>query len=389
LVTTLSRPVTKSNPQVSTSPQELFPSDLKTLQRNYGDSCSKYEQLAEEKLQKSSTIIVSGIGCALRVKNDALSILPGKTHAAGSMATRTLYRGVHGISHIILLADRKGLVTLDALKWANEQDIAITVLDGHGSIIQSLSACHADARLRRAQYTASDNGKAGKISAELVKRKLMGQLETLEQHTELPGKRTEAIELIKTGLAWFNLPTLPPYLLDTDYLRTYEGRIANAYFSTWSYLPIKWEKSVKKTVPPHWQCVTERSSPLSHNHGAWKAVDVCNAILNYAYAILESQCRQALNSIGFDCSCGFLHSDVLYRDSLVYDLMELHRGGVDHLVLKLLATTTFNKGDVMSRPSGEVRFNPQLARYISASCQLPQEGIDVSAKWLKAVVMGE
>lgn len=59
-----------------------------------------------------------------------------------------------------------------------------------------------------------------------------------------------------------------------------------------------------------------------------------------------------------------------------------------HLVLKLLASTTFSKGDVMSRPTGEVRFNPQIARYISASCQLPQEDVNSSAKWLKEVVMG-
>src|SRR5712692_10927123 len=111
MVAIVERPVTKSNPQVSESPQELFPTDLRQLQQNYGQSCSKYEQLTEKRLQKSSTIIVSGIGCALRVHNDALSIFPGKTHAAGSMATRTLYRGVHEISHIILLADRKGLVT--------------------------------------------------------------------------------------------------------------------------------------------------------------------------------------------------------------------------------------------------------------------------------------
>lgn len=383
MVAIVERPVTKSNPQVSESPQELFPSDLRQLQKNYGDSCSKYEQLSEKRLQKSSTIIVSGIGCALRVHNDALSIFPGKTHAAQTQGTITLYRGVHKASHIILLADRKGLVTLDALKWATEQDISITVLDGHGNIVQALSTCHADAKLRRCQYAAD----AGKISAELVKRKITGQLGTLEQHTELPGKRIEAIELIKTGLAWFNLPTLPPYLLDIDYLRTYEGRIANAYFSTWRGLPIKWEKSIKKTVPPHWQCVTDRGSPLSHNHGARWAVCPAMAILNYAYAILETQVRQALNTVGFDVSAGYLHADQQYKDALVFDLMELHRGGVDHLVLKLLGSTTFNKGDVMSRPTGEVRFNPQIARYISASCQLLQEDVNSSAKWLQSVVV--
>ncbi len=306
------------------SSQELFPADLKTLQRNYGDSCSKYEQLSEKKLQKSSTIIVSGIGCALRVKNDALSIFPGKTHAAGSMATRTLYRGVHGISHIILLAERKGLVTLDALKWANEQDVSITVLDGHGSIVQSLSTCHADAKLRRLQYAAD----AGKVSCELVRRKVAGQLETLSKHPELPGQ-AEAIQTLTDALAWWRLPTLPDRYYDVNWLRTLEGRCADAYFRAWRGLPIKWDKAIKKTVPPHWQCVTDRGSPLSHGHGARWAVCPAMAILNYAYAILETQVRQALNAVGFDCACGYLHADQLYKDALVFDVMELHRGGVD------------------------------------------------------------
>src|SRR5437588_2090593 len=37
-----------------------------------------------------------------------------------------------------------------------------------------------------------------------------------------------------------------------------------------------------------------------------------------------------------DLACGFLHADQQYRDSLVYDLMELYRPTVDALVLALL-----------------------------------------------------
>jgi CRISPR/Cas system-associated endonuclease Cas1 len=35
------------------------------------------------------------------------------------------------------------------------------------------------------------------------------------------------------------------------------------------------------------------------------AVDPANAILNYAYGVLEAQCRQALAAEGFDLGCGF------------------------------------------------------------------------------------
>ena len=57
-------------------------------------------------------------------------------------------------------------------------------------------------------------------------------------------------------------------------------------------------------------------------------MDPANAILNYAYGVLEGQCRQALAAEGFDLGCGFLHADQQYRDSVVYDLMELYRPAV-------------------------------------------------------------
>jgi CRISPR/Cas system-associated endonuclease Cas1 len=82
------------------------------------------------------------------------------------------------------------------------------------------------------------------------------------------------------------------------------------------------------------QTLTQESFPLSHNHGARRAVNPVHAALNYCYALLESQCRQALSKQSFDVACGFLHADKLYRDSLVYDLMELYRAKVDSLVWK-------------------------------------------------------
>jgi CRISPR/Cas system-associated endonuclease Cas1 len=81
--------------------------------------------------------------------------------------------------------------------------------------------------------------------------------------------------------------------------------------------------AVRWYLPPHWQTIRERHSPLSDS--ARRAVDPTNAILNYAYGVLEGPCRQALAAEGFDLACGFLHADQQYRDSLVYDLMESMR----------------------------------------------------------------
>ena len=103
------------------------------------------------------------------------------------------------------------------------------------------------------------------------------------------------------------------------------------------------------------------------------AVDPANAILNYAYGVLEAQCRQALAAEGCDLGCGFLHADKQYRDSVVYDLMDLFRPGVDALVLALLSRTTFAYGDLMMTHEGRCRLHPQLACAVVAACRLDQE----------------
>jgi CRISPR/Cas system-associated endonuclease Cas1 len=112
----------------------------------------------------------------------------------------------------------------------------------------------------------------------------------------------------------------------------------------------------------------QRSSPLSHNGIPRHAVDPTNALLNYAYAVLESQTRQALTRQGFDLACGFLHADAERRDSLVYDLMECERGAVDGLVLDFQAQAIFRTGDFTRVADGSCRLYPQLARAVVVAC---------------------
>src|SRR5260221_1399328 len=265
MVTTIARPPVSNNP---VSLPTYDKATLQQLQKDYGLSCTKYEQLAEKRLSRSDTIIISGVGCALRVKNNALMVFPGKTHNAQKQETEMLYRGVHGIKLILLLTD-KGLLTLDAIKWCDEQNIAVLMLDSRGNVIQSLSPENlSNASLRRKQY--ADNV-SGKIAHELVKRKIIAQLDTLKSHLELPG-RDNAIDILTSAIQEISGNTLPGQFYDVDWLRTFEARAACAYFNAWTGLRIKWDTQAKKTIPPMWQSVSARTSPLSKNHGGRHAV---------------------------------------------------------------------------------------------------------------------
>jgi CRISPR-associated protein Cas1 len=52
-------------------------------------------------------------------------------------------------------------------------------------------------------------------------------------------------------------------------------------------------------------------------------------LVNYAYAILETEATIALQAHGFDPGMGILHTDKRYRSSLAHDLMEPLRPVVD------------------------------------------------------------
>lgn len=116
------------------------------------------------------------------------------------------------------------------------------------------------------------------------------------------------------------------------------------------------------------------------------AVDLANAIFNYAYAVLEGQTRQALSAAGFDLACGFLHADRRGCDAMVYDLMELVRPAVDDRILSFLQATTFHAGDFTRVSDGSCRLHSQLARAVVAACSVPQQGMAEHAMWLGSLL---
>ncbi len=67
------------------------------------------------------------------------------------------------------------------------------------------------------------------------------------------------------------------------------------------------------------------------------ADDLVNSMLNYGYAILESEVTKNILLSGLDPYCGFLHFDMPNRTSLTYDLMEEFRQQlVDKVVFTLI-----------------------------------------------------
>jgi CRISPR/Cas system-associated endonuclease Cas1 len=108
-----------------------------------------------------------------------------------------------------------------------------------------------------------------------------------------------------------------------------------------------------------------RSSPY-HLAGNRNAAHPVNAILNYAYAALESEIRIEAISEGYDPTIGIMHEGADGSSKFVFDLMEPERPKVDRAVVDFVKATVFDPADFTIRSDGVVRLNPQLARHAVA-----------------------
>src|SRR5215208_3656838 len=91
------------------------------------------------------------------------------------------------------------------------------------------------------------------------------------------------------------LSSTPPENIDGLLLA--EVQAAYAYFACWQMLPLRWKGTGRKPMPPEWRHVVARPSMVS-GRNLLHATHPVNAMLNYAYAALESQVRIATVSEG-------------------------------------------------------------------------------------------
>ena len=147
-------------------------------------------------------------------------------------------------------------------------------------------------------------------------------------------------------------------------LRALEANCAASYFRSWGGILIKWRGTSRRPIPDNWHSIGPRSSPY-HLAGNRNAAHPVNAILNYAYAALESEIRIKAISEGYDPTIGIMHEGSDGSSKFVFDLMEPERPKVDRAVLDFVKTTVFDPADFTIRRDGVVRLNPQLARHVS------------------------
>ena len=317
---------------------------------------------------RHGVLTLVGYGIQVRVDRGHLVVHDG---IGAERQHYRLSRIGHRLKRLVVVGS-DGQISLTALRWLRDQDIAFSFLERNGKVLCVTGPVgSSDAKLRRAQAFAISNGVGLEICRRLIDAKLQGQEQVLRERLDR-GATADSIALFRNKLDSAE---------SFDALRILESNAAAAYFREWRDLPVSWPKADLPKIPEHWRFVGSRQSPLSG--GPRLAVTPVHAILNYCSALLEAETRLAISSLGMDAGLGLgLHTDTANRDSLVFDVLEPIRPRVEAWLLDWIAKEPLRRADFFETSSGNCRLMSQMCTYLGATA--PEWG-KLIAPWAEFV----
>jgi len=185
-----------------------------------------------------------------------------------------------------------------------ERNVPLTYLTEHGRYVGRIEpAFSKNSLLRRAQYAAAfDEHRTLTLAQGFVAGKLANLRVTLLR----AARNTDGLNVDDAVEALRRAERRIETTEDLDTLRGHEGEGSAAYFGVFSRLIKTGDFTFFKRV---------RRPPT----------DPVNALLSFGYALLANDVHAAVNVLGFDPYCGYLHADRYGRPSLALDLMEEFR----------------------------------------------------------------
>jgi CRISPR-associated endonuclease Cas1 len=281
-----------------------------------------------------------------------------------------LSRVGHGLRRLVVIGS-DGMVSLAALRWLADQDAAFVMLNRDGSVLTVTGPVRpSDARLRRAQALAHQSEVALRIARELISQKLAGQ-ERLAHNGLHDSTAAQTIASARAALT---------KAATSEAIRYLEAQAGHAYWFAWRTVAVNFPKADLRRVAEHWRNFGARISPLTHSPRL--AVNPPNAILNYLYALLESEARLAVASLGLDPGLGFLHMDSRTRDSLACDLMEPVRPQVDAYLLSWITREPLCREWFFEQRDGNCRLMGPFAARLAETIPTWGRAVAPFAEWI-------
>ncbi|MGB3306369.1 MAG: CRISPR-associated endonuclease Cas1 [Thermomicrobiales bacterium] len=311
--------------------------------------------MSDDIVTTQGVLVLTGYGLHVGVERGHLvwSDGIGRNRRSGK-----LNRATSDLKRLVVLG-HAGTISFEALRWLHDIGASFVQFDADGTVIVAKGPCGLDdARLRRAQALAATNGIGVSIGRSLLESKVDGQHALLAR---IPGSEPfqAAILQARDQLATATEPAT---------MRLVEAQAANAYWAAWSSQPIRFAKRDAALVPVHWLTFGQRRSEITGRSRL--ASNPINALLNYLYAILETEVRLAILAMGLDPGMGIIHADQKSRDSFVFDLIEPLRPQADGYLLTLLQDRTFTAKEFFETREGVCRLVPPLSTSLAEASPL-------------------
>lgn len=229
--------------------------------------------------------------------------------------------------------------TPQLLGECSKRKISVSFLSEYGKYLGTFHGeSSGNVLLRREQYRIADDNRSLDYAKNIVFGKLHNQKWVIERGIRDYSLRIDTT-LLKKQSELINQQLRQVLTIDNEEsLRATEGNGAHYYFSAFDELILQNKEFFIFTK-------RNRRPPT----------DAVNAMLSFAYTLLASECRHALEVVGLDSYVGFLHADRPGRASLALDLMEeLRPHFADRFVLSLINRNEVEESDFEIQSSGAV-----------------------------------
>ena len=224
-----------------------------------------------------------------------------------------------------------------------ERKIGLSFFSPNGKFLAGVHGKeYGNVLLRKQQYRISDDKEQGvQYAKNMMIGKVYNRRWTLER-TARDHKERVDYESIRKISAELQEGLLKIRTVDNiDQLRGIEGELASRYFSVFDEL-----------------ILNQKDDFIFQTRNRRPPMDRVNALLSFAYAVVERECANALRSVGLDPFVGFMHTDRPGRESMALDIMEEFRSILcDRFVLTLINTKTVRKDSFMKGDDGAVLLN--------------------------------
>ena len=276
-------------------------------------------------------LFLDGYGINVRVDDGKLIIRNGDD------SKQTFFPKRFPFNNVIVYGTR-GSISFEAIRWLLKHNAQISFINWNGKLLTTILPQEAkQTKLKFGQYESYKSSERIKIAKKFIEAKIERTKEVLTWLKERYPKVNDGIE----KFTLFHAKTI-------EEIMNIEGRVADLYWKEVS-------KVFNKKFKFNGRLFGKTNRPMG-------AVDPINALFNYGYALLEAECRKAINSVGLDTHVGFLHEVTIGKEPLVYDLQEPFRWLIDVAVINTLEKKVFDKKDFVRTENYNVKLRPNGAK---------------------------